>query len=662
VKKTIKSCTVVLVSIMLLSLSAVVFAEEPTVPLYTVEDFFTAAQAQSFDLMPCGERLMFLSPVNGVNNIFTRDIVTGVDTQITFETEQSVAMAFAVGDNIIFVRGNLGDENLNIFRVEPFGPIINFGGITNLTPFENATFIVRDTLDGTHPTYEILVISNQETPTEFNMYILNIQTGELTLAYRSANQLHFDNDGVGRILATPDMLTGNTILMHRYTNEGEFAYAKTISHHDDFSVFGFNYTNEYIYVITNINRNFSALARLNPSTMEVVEYVFEHNSVDVITATVGFLTPGVLEYVLYIDDFSTRVFFCPLAQEIHTTIADFFPANTIIFPTAHSQDQNTFLVNIASDVFDMQQFIFNKYENTIEPLTVSTLPPSEHMANMLPVRYTARDGVEIQGFLTLPVGVEPYNLPAVVLVHGGPWARDFWGFHAEVQFLANRGYAVLQPNFRGSTGFGREFLELSFGEWGLSMQDDITDGALWLIEQGIADPDRIAIMGHSWGGYATLAGITFTPDIFAAAIAEMPISSIFTLIDSIPPQWEQDREMFYARIGHPVYDYNRLRAASPVYHAYRATTPLLIAHGANDPRTTLIESVQFVQALENSGIDSHFMVFWDEGHILTNQQNFFQFYAMVEAFLAYHLGGRTVNELTDLDYAQTLAEVLTRMP
>lgn len=283
------------------------------------------------------------------------------------------------------------------------------------------------------------------------------------------------------------------------------------------------------------------------------------------------------------------------------------------------------------------------------------------MAPMLPVSFTARDGLTIPAYLTLPVGLEPYNLPVVVIVHGGPWHRDSWGFSNEVQFLANRGYAVLQPNFRGSTGFGREFLEASFGEWGLAMQDDITDGVIWLIEEGIADPDRIGIYGASYGGYAVLAGVTFTPDLFAAGISYVGISSLFTLLESLPPHWESQREMFYHRVGSPVYDYDRLRATSPLYHADQITTPLFIAHGANDVRTTLIESVQIVQALNNRGIDVEFMVKWDEGHGFINEQNRLQFYRMMEAFFAEHLGGRSGNLLSDLDYTQTLQEVIDIM-
>ena len=267
------------------------------------------------------------------------------------------------------------------------------------------------------------------------------------------------------------------------------------------------------------------------------------------------------------------------------------------------------------------------------------------MAEMRPIEYTARDGLNISGYLTIPVGVEPENLPVVALIHGGPWIRDVWGWNSEVQFLANRGYAVFQPNFRGSTGFGREFLQAGYGQWGLAMQDDITDGVLWLIEQGIADPDRIAIFGASYGGYAALAGAAFTPELYAAAISLVGVSNIFTLLESIPPWWETERERLYVRVGHPIYDEERLIATSPVFHADAITAPLFVAHGANDPRVALSESEQIVEALEARGVDVEFFVALDEGHGFTNFTNVQRFYSTLEAFLAEHLGGRRRNSV-----------------
>ena len=227
----------------------------------------------------------------------------------------------------------------------------------------------------------------------------------------------------------------------------------------------------------------------------------------------------------------------------------------------------------------------------------------DEMADMRPISYQSRDGILIHGYLTLPQGSEAKNLPTVVMPHGGPWARDSWGFRPDVQFLANRGYAVLQMNFRGSTGFGRRFWEMSFKKWGLEMQNDITDGVDWLVDQGIADPERIGIYGGSYGGYAVLAGLAFTPDVYACGVDYVGVSNLFTLQETIPPYWEPMRQMLYEMMGHPEKDKELLTAASPVFHTDKIKSPLLIAQGANDPRVKKDESDQMVESMKKRGID-----------------------------------------------------------
>jgi dipeptidyl aminopeptidase/acylaminoacyl peptidase len=244
----------------------------------------------------------------------------------------------------------------------------------------------------------------------------------------------------------------------------------------------------------------------------------------------------------------------------------------------------------------------------------------------------------------------PRPLPAILFPHGGPWARDTWGFHNVVQFLANRGYAVLQPNFRGSTGFGKRFLNLGNREWGTgAMQHDLTDGVRWLIEQGIADPGRIAIMGGSYGGYAALAGVAFTPDLYAAAVSIVGPSSIPTLLDSIPPYWEPVRRTFHVRVGDPEdpADLARMRAQSPLYAAERIRTPLLVVQGANDPRVKKPESDQIVRALRDLGREVEYLVAADEGHGFASEESNQALFARIEEFLARHLGGRYQADMSE---------------
>ncbi len=245
------------------------------------------------------------------------------------------------------------------------------------------------------------------------------------------------------------------------------------------------------------------------------------------------------------------------------------------------------------------------------------------------------------GYLTLPLGRDPKNLPVVVNPHGGPWARDVWGYDPEVQFLANRGYAVLQMNFRGSTGYGRKFWEASFKQWGKKMQDDITDGVQWLIKQGVADPKRVAIYGGSYGGYATLAGVTFTPDLYAAAVDYVGPSNMFTFMNTIPPYWKPYLDMFHEMVGDPEKDKELLASESPVMHVDQIKTPLFVAQGAHDPRVNKAESDQMVASLKKRGVVVEYMVKDNEGHGFHNEENRFDFYGAMEKFLDQHLHPET---------------------
>ena len=277
---------------------------------------------------------------------------------------------------------------------------------------------------------------------------------------------------------------------------------------------------------------------------------------------------------------------------------------------------------------------------------------------MKPVKYPSSDGLEIPAYLTLPKGVEAKNLPAVIVPHGGPWYRDSWGYNPFAQFLANRGYAVLQPNFRGSTGYGKKFIDAGNKQWGDKMQDDMTWGAKYLIAQGIADPKRVGIMGGSYGGYATLAGVTFTPDVYAAAVSIVGPSNLITLLESIPPYWEQIRKLFYERMGDPNTPEGKaqLLRQSPLTAAAKIKTPLLVIQGANDPRVNKRESDQIVIALRDRGFPVEYMVAPDEGHGFARPVNNMAMFASAEKFLAKYLGGRYQETMTP-EVSQRLKEI-----
>jgi dipeptidyl aminopeptidase/acylaminoacyl peptidase len=257
---------------------------------------------------------------------------------------------------------------------------------------------------------------------------------------------------------------------------------------------------------------------------------------------------------------------------------------------------------------------------------------------MKPVRFPARDGLSLSGYLTLPLGQGPW--PMVLLVHGGPWTRDYWGFDAEAQFMANRGLAVLQVNFRGSTGFGKKFWTAGFKQWGRAMQDDLSDAVAWAVTQGLADPKRVGIFGASYGGYAALAGLAFTPELYACGVDYAGPSNLFTQLARMPAYWGLEQAADRAMIGDPVRDKKLLRRASPFFHLERIRVPLLVAQGGNDPRVKRQESDQVVRALRDRGLSVQYMLKENEGHGFGQEENDLEFYRAVEGFLARHLGSR----------------------
>jgi dipeptidyl aminopeptidase/acylaminoacyl peptidase len=372
-----------------------------------------------------------------------------------------------------------------------------------------------------------------------------------------------------------------------------------------------------------------------------VKVIYENTDADIVGLDYSKLRK-VLTVAYFETDKLQKHFLDSEAEQIDNKIKTQIP-NYIFQITRKSKDETKLLVAANSDRYYGGYFLYDVKSGEFKKLAdVMPWLQDKDMAEMKPVTYQSRDGLTIQGYLTLPKGMKAEKLPVVVNPHGGPWARDSWGFNPEVQFLANRGYAVLQMNFRGSTGYGKKFWESSFKQWGRTMQNDITDGVKWLISQGIADSARIAIYGGSYGGYATLAGITLTPELYTCAVDYVGVANMFTFMKTIPPYWEPLRQMFYEMVGDPVKDSLMLAEVSPVFLVNRIRCPLLVVQGANDPRVNINESNQIVDSLRKMGVTVEYMVKDNEGHGFYNQENQFDFYRAMEKFLGTHLKDTTV--------------------
>ena len=621
--------SIALLALLTLLLPRPARADEPLIPM---EDFFRNPEQSGFQLSPNGEYISFMKPWERRMNIFVQKIGAEEAVRVTSATERDIPAYFWSGnDRIVYLQDRGGDENYRLYAVSSDGTESR-----ELTPFENTRVTIVDSLEEQDDF--LLIGMNRRDQRLFDVYRLNLATGDLTLLEENPGDIAgwmTDHDGKLRVAVRSDGV--NTSLLYRDKEDEPFRNILTTDFRESVSPLFFTFDNKKLYVASNLGRDKSAIFVFNPQTVEHEELLFEHPDVDV-SALFRSRKRKVITGTGFTTDRFRYHFFDEQRAALQKELEERLPDDEVVVASM-SRDETKVLVYAGSDRTRGTYFFFDRETKDFRKLAeLAPWLPKERMAPMKHVSYTSRDGLTIHGYLTLPLGKEPKNLPVVIHPHGGPWVRDGWGFDPQVQFLANRGLAVLQMNFRGSTGYGRAFWEAGFKEWGRSMQDDVTDGVLWLINQGIADPKRVGIYGASYGGYAVLAGLAFTPDLYACGVDYVGVSNIFTLLETIPPYWELGRQMLYEQIGDPEKDKELLKAASPVFHADRITAPLFVAQGANDPRVKKAESDQIVEALRSRGIEVEYMVKENEGHGFRNEENRFDFYRAMERFLATHLG------------------------
>lgn len=639
--------------------------ETEPAPLIDRELFFDDPQYAGAQISPDGKYLSFRKQLNGVMNIWVKAIDEPFDAArpMTADTTRPVTGYFWSRDSryILYVQDKGGDENFHIYAVNPADDPQE-GRQTpqarNLTDADGvrAQIYAVPRMD---PDY-IIIGLNDRNPQLHDVYRLNLNTGNKELLIENDQNISgWLSDEAGNIRhavrQTPD---GGTEILE--VNAGRFTPVYRVSAEESAGIIRYHEDFKRAYLVTNKgDADLTRLVLFNPETGEE-ELVAEdpEGEVDFGGAVFSDIDNQLLA-TYYIAD---RVRMYPEDEDFerdYSAILDNL-GDVRVSISSRTADEDIWIVNVSKDTDPGSAYVYDRNSGDLELLYRSRPDlPSEHLAEMQAVRYTARDGLEIPAYLTLPRGKELENMPVVINPHGGPWARDHWGYNATAQFLANRGYAVLQPNFRGSSGYGKEFLNAGNKEWGTgSMQHDITDGVHFLIDQGIADPGRIGIYGGSYGGYATLAGLAFTPDLYAAGVSFVGPSNIITLLNSIPPYWEPIRKMFNVRVGDPDDPEERemLREQSPLFSAGQIRAPLLVIQGANDPRVVKAESDQIVAALRELDREVEYMVAPDEGHGFAGRENRLAYIAAMERFLAEHLGGR-YQESMDEDIRERLEEI-----
>ena len=607
--------------------------------LIPVRKFFLSGKTNyGYKISPDGKKLAWIAPKNFRRTIFFRTIGQNDTKAIDTHSRRSIYNHHWLQDSrrLLYMQDQEGNENHHIYLVDTLHPGQK---PVDLTPFSNTRAGIHQIIrsDPDH----ILIVHNQRDKTVFDLYRINLGTHQQTLlAQNPGDVASWITDQGGDLRARVRKIqTDNLALELLHPQHQTWKALITWDFNDSVRILGFTPDDRGLWLLSNRGRDRVNLVRLDLETGKEV-IIYADQQVDVAGVMLSDLTKKPM-----------WAFSCPDYPKIH-----FFDSKL----EAEFEDlQHKKPIGLAIKSMDHQerQFTYSLYDDkgtahylldreTGENKLLGEAPIAEYegsLTTVQPVSLKSRDGLDLHGYLTLPKGTSGRRLPTVLLVHGGPWNRDWWGYSSVVQFLANRGYAVLQINYRGSKGYGRTFMEAAIDEFAGKMHTDLIDSVQWAIAQGIADPDRIAIAGGSYGGYATLVGLAFTPDTFACGVDIFGPSNLVSLLDNFPEYWKPWMPFWYKYVGDPgnPEDRRKMEAKSPLFRVDQITRPILIVQGANDVRSTQLESDQMVTALQMAGKEVDYILFPNEGHSLTHWKNVLVFVRKMEDFLAKHLGGRS---------------------
>ncbi|TVQ45189.1 MAG: S9 family peptidase [Gloeocapsa sp. DLM2.Bin57] len=598
------------------------------------EILFGNPQRTSPRLSRDGKYLTYIAPdSDNVLQVWLQILGQETAEQLTQDKKRGIRFYFWTyqPEQLIYLQDADGDENFHLYAVNVISKQVR-----DLTPFQGVKAQIID-LDPEFPD-EILVGLNLEQPETFDAYRVNLKNGAVELDSKNpGNIVSWTSDGEFKIraaiAATSD---GGSDLLYRETRETEWEILRHWGPEDQGGIVSFSQDNQSLYLEASHDANTQRLIALDLKT-KAETIIASDEQYDVSSVMMPPRERRIQAVSFYKDKEEWQIFDESIAADF--AILGKVGQGEFDIISRDLVDENWLVAYVADDG-PVYYYLYNRPSRQTT-LLFSNQPQLEGLplVSMQPISMTARDGLTIHGYLSLPKGQQaPY--PTVLYVHGGPWARDTWGYNPAVQWLANRGYAVLQVNFRGSTGYGKAFLNAANREWGAAMHNDLIDSVDWAIKQGISQPDKIAIMGGSYGGYATLVGLTFTPDVFACGVDIVGPSNLITLMQSIPPYWAPLMAMFQHRVGNLETEKEFLESRSPLFFVDRITKPLLIGQGANDPRVKQAESEQIVAAMRQANKPVEYVLYTDEGHGFARPENRLHFYAVAESFLAKYLGGR----------------------
>ena len=591
-------------------------------------------------ISPDGKLLAYVRPDEGVLNVFVRTVGQNDDRLVTADQYRGIRQYFWAEDSttLLYLQDDGGDENFHLFAIDAALP---GAAARDLTPFPGAK--AQNVVTNKRFPDKLLVAINNRDPTKFDMYRCDLPSGELTLDTENPGDVlgwgTEDESFEVREAIAMNAADSSKVVRVRDSSSAEWRELITFPYGEDGQMIEFSKDAKSAYVLSSLGRETTALVRLDVASGELIETIAASD-----VCNVG---------GLHIDDDSKEVqvvafnyarlerrFFDEQLKEDFGTLEDAAPSGAEVSIVSRTRDDAVWVVAFRRDDGPTEFSLYTRSSREMAPLFVSSPALLDYkLAKMEDVRIAARDGLELVAYLTRADTKAP--TPLVLLVHGGPWARDFWGYNAAAQWFANRGYATLQVNYRGSSGYSKTFLHKGDEQWGVgAMQHDLTDAVEWAVKEGVAAPDKVAIYGGSYGGYACLAGLTFTPDLYACGVDIVGPSNIKTLLDSIPPYWGPLRNDMLRKIGDVDADPKFNEAISPLFHVDNIRAPLLIGQGANDPRVKQAEADQVAAAMLAKGIPVEYVLYPDEGHGFQRPPNRIDFNGRAEAFLAAHLGGR----------------------
>ncbi|MDZ8188889.1 MAG: S9 family peptidase [Nostoc sp. ChiSLP02] len=604
-------------------------------PLIPREILFGNPEKTSPRLSPDGKYLAYIAPnEQNILQVWLRTVGQEDDQILTADKKRGIRVFFWTHNpnELIYMQDSDGDENFHLYLVNIESKIVR-----DLTPFQG----VKVGLVEVEPKFpdQVLVGLNLNNPQKFDVYRINLKNGAV----------EFDTDNPGNVVSwTPDANfqiraarattpDGGDDLLFRETRDKQWEILRHWGPEEEGGPVSFSADGKTLYIEANHDANAERLLAIDLDTRQET-VIAQDEQYDIVGIEIHPVTRVIQAVSFYKDKQEWQVIDQSIAADFEEIAKVRSGEFSII--SRDLEDKN-WLVAYNTDDGPVYYYAYNR-ESKTSTFLFSNQPKLDglQLASIQPISYEARDGLTIHGYLTTPVGIPSQNLPTVLLVHGGPWARDRWGFNSQAQWLANRGYAVLQVNFRGSTGYGKAFLNAGNREWAGKMHDDLIDAVNWLLEKGISDRQKIAIMGGSYGGYATLVGLTFTPEVFAAGVDIVGPSNLITLIQTIPPYWEPLKASLYHRIGNLETQEEFLKSRSPLFFIDKIQKPLLIGQGANDPRVKQAESDQIVNAMQQAGLPVEYVLYPDEGHGFARPENRLHFFAIAEEFLAKYLGGR----------------------